>query len=172
MESQFLIMQLRKLDSPTKSMSEHQLIFFDIDDPRYIPFRRQKRSEICLENDESLDYQSSLEFDDFEDFIDVGYEWNTFLLASIVENCEMGFKIVQPQTRDRRYQKGIIIEANSSTDTYDGIVAATMKYHGIESLRENQFLSFLVLNHLTTKATPRELQLSDVIKYENETYSV
>ena len=28
MESQFLIMQLRKLDSPTKSMSEHQLIFF------------------------------------------------------------------------------------------------------------------------------------------------
>lgn len=49
-------------------MSEHQLIFFDIDDPRYIPFRRQKRSEICLENDESLDYQSCLEFDDFEDF--------------------------------------------------------------------------------------------------------
>lgn len=119
-----------------------------------------------------IGYLSLIGFDDFEDFIDVGYEWNTFLLASIVENCEMGFKIVQPQTRDRRYQKGIIIEANSSTDTYDGIVAATMKYHGIESLRENQFLSFLVLNHLTTKATPRELQLSDVIKYENETYSV
>ena len=110
--------------------------------------------------------------DDFEDFIDVGYEWNTFLLASIVENYDMGFKIVQPQTRDRRYQKGIIIESESSTDTYDGIVAATMKYHGIELLRENQFLSFLILNHLTTKATPKELQLSDIIKYENETYSV
>ncbi len=119
-----------------------------------------------------IGYLSLIGLDDFEDFIDVGYEWNTFLLASIVENCEMGFKIVQPQTRDRRYQKGIIIESDSSTDTYDGIVAATMKYHGIESLRENQFLSFLILNHLTTKATPRELQLSDVIKYENETYSV
>lgn len=119
-----------------------------------------------------IGYLSLIGLDDFEDFIDVGYEWNTFLLASIVENYDMGFKIVQPQTRDRRYQKGIIIESESSTDTYDGIVAATMKYHGIELLRENQFLSFLILNHLTTKATPKELQLSDIIKYENETYSV
>lgn len=119
-----------------------------------------------------IGYLSLIGLDDFEDFMDVGYEWNTFLLASMVENYNMGFKIVQPQARDRRYQKGIIIESDSSTDTYDGIVVATMKYHGIESLRENQFLSFLILNHLTIKATPRELQLSDIIKYENETYSV
>lgn len=46
-------MQLKKLDSPIKNMSEHQLIFFDINDSRYIPFRRQKRSETSSENEES-----------------------------------------------------------------------------------------------------------------------
>ena len=68
MESQFLIMQLKKLDSPIKNMSEHQLIFFDIDDPRYIPFRRQQRSKISSENEKLHDSQSCLELEDFEDF--------------------------------------------------------------------------------------------------------
>lgn len=68
MESQFLIMQLKKLDSPIKNMSEHQLIFFDIDDPRYIPFRRQQRSKISSENEKLHDFQSCLELEDFEDF--------------------------------------------------------------------------------------------------------
>lgn len=119
-----------------------------------------------------IGYLSLIGFDDFEDFAEVGYEWNTFLLASIVDNYDTGFKIVQPQTRDRRYQKGIIIKNDFTADTYDKIVAETMRCRGIESLRENQFLSFLILNHLTTKATPRELQLSEIIKYENETYSI
>jgi len=61
MENQFLIMQLKKLDSPIKNMSEHQLIFFDIDDPRYIPFRRQQRSKISSENEKLYDFQSCLE---------------------------------------------------------------------------------------------------------------
>lgn len=65
MENQFLIMQLKKLDFFIKGLSEHQLIFFDIDDPRYIPFKRQKRNETYSENRESIDFQSCLEFEDF-----------------------------------------------------------------------------------------------------------
>ena len=67
MESQFLIMKLQKLTFPIKDISEHQLIFFDFDDPRLIPFRKENRENqrnLCVE---SSDYQSILAFDDFED---------------------------------------------------------------------------------------------------------
>lgn len=67
MESQFLIMQLQKLTFPIKDISEHQLIFFDFDDPRFIPFRNENKANnrnLCVE---SSDFQSVLEFDDFGD---------------------------------------------------------------------------------------------------------
>lgn len=160
--------------------SELETDYFRISQDEYVKKELVSFESHTIENiKETIDskineigYLSLIGLDDFEDFVDIEYEWNTFLLASIVEKYDIGFKIVQPQTRDRRYQKGIIIKNDFPIDTYDGIVAETMKYHGIESLRENQFLSFLILNHLTTKATPKELQLSDVIKYENEIYSV
>jgi len=66
-ESQFLIMQLQKLTFPIKDISEHQLIFFDFDDPRFIPFRNENKANnrnLCVE---SSDFQSVLEFDDFGD---------------------------------------------------------------------------------------------------------
>ena len=45
MESQFLIMKLQKLTFPIKDVSEHQLIFFDFDDPRFIPFRKEDKKK-------------------------------------------------------------------------------------------------------------------------------
>lgn len=129
-----------------------------------------KQSIVAKMND--IGYLSLIGWDDFEGFVDVGFHWNTFLLASIIENFDMGLKVIQPKTKDRRYQKGIVIDSTSSIDAYDQIIATTMKYYGISALRENQFLSFLILNHFTRKAIPKELQLSDVIKYENEMYSV
>ena len=117
-------------------------------------------------------YLSLVGFAEFEDFCDVGYEWNTFLLSSLVENFDIGYKIIQPQIKDRRYQKSIIIPNDCSEDSYDKIVAATMRHHNIETLRGNQFLQFLVLHHLTTKAIPKELQMSEVIKYDDGVYSV
>ena len=67
MESQFLIMQLKKLTFPIKDISEHQLIFFDLDDPGFIPFRKEKKEKSGKKTVECSDFQSVLEFDDFKD---------------------------------------------------------------------------------------------------------
>lgn len=68
MESQFLIMQLQKLTFPIKDISEHQLIFFDLDDPRFIPFWKGEIKRNSNEQLNSPDYQSVLQFDNFVDF--------------------------------------------------------------------------------------------------------
>ena len=68
MESQFLIMQLQKLTFPIKDISEHQLIFFDLDDPRFIPFWKEEIKGNSNKQLNSLDYQSVLQFDNFVDF--------------------------------------------------------------------------------------------------------
>ncbi len=120
----------------------------------------------------AIGYLSLIGLDDFSEFCDIEYEWNPFLLASIVENYDIGYKIIQPQSRDRRYQKGFILQKESMINTYDELVVKTMKYHNVHTIRESQLLSFLIINHLTTKAIPKELQVSDIIMYENETYSI
>ena len=71
MESQFLIMRMKKLTFPIKDISEHQLIFFDLDDPRFIPFRKEEREKFGKKTVESSDFQSVLEFDEFEDLREI-----------------------------------------------------------------------------------------------------
>lgn len=67
MESQFLIMRMKKLTFPIKDISEHQLIFFDLDDPGFIPFRKEEKEKSGNECVESADFQSVLEFENFID---------------------------------------------------------------------------------------------------------
>lgn len=118
----------------------------------------------------SKGYLSLINFDDWEDFPDVPYEWNVFLLRTIVNIRMSDLRIVEIKTKDRRYERGIVIEANSDIIDYTDLIISFLKNMGMKEVSENNMLTLLVMNNLTYKMIPKELYISDKLKYINEKF--
>ena len=118
----------------------------------------------------SKGYLSLINFDDCEDFPDVPYEWNVFLLRTIVNIRISDLRIVEIKTKDRRYERGIVIEANSDIIDYTDLIISFLKNMGMKEVSENNMLTLLVMNNLTYKMIPKELYVSDKLKYINEKF--
>ena len=118
----------------------------------------------------SKGYLSLINFDDWEDFPDVPYEWNVILLRTIVNIRMSDLRIVEIKTKDRRYERGIVIEANSDIIDYTDLIISFLKNMGMKEVSENNMLTLLVMNNLTYKMIPKELYVSDKLKYINEKF--
>ena len=100
-------------------------------------------------------------FDDFENLPSIQYEWNSFLLVSIIKKYELGFRLVSPVIKDRRYNKEIIVLKDSGYYHLDDIVYNLLAKNGINFIDESNLLSFLVINHLVSKVIPKEFILPE-----------
>ena len=109
---------------------------------------------------------------DFDDFPDWSYDWNEFLLETLVEKYFDDIVVVQPTMKDRRYQKGIIVMSDKGLTSYPQVVAHKMRQYGYETMSESQFFSFLVVNNLARKAIPNELGNNEYIKKAGDKYSL
>ena len=118
------------------------------------------------------DIFSLLNYDDFSEYPNIGYEWNEFILGSIIDEFIDDIVIIQSLSKDRRYQKGIAVKKSSGPNTYQEIIANVLIANNIQKIGESQLLSFLISNRLTRKVIPIELRNSEYIKYENNSYEV
>ena len=84
-------------------------------------------------------------------------EINEFVMESIATELDLGWHVVQPQIKDRRYQKGIMVRNDNSIITYDALVASVLLSKGISELSEAQLLSFMQIHQLAGKVIPKEL---------------
>lgn len=84
-------------------------------------------------------------------------EINEFVMESLVNELNLGWHVVRPQVKDRRYQKGILVRNDNSVMTYDALVASVLLYKGISELSEAQLLSFMQIHQLAGKVIPKEL---------------
>lgn len=107
---------------------------------------------------------------DFDDYPEFEYEWNEFLLQSIIDELLDDFIIVSPALLDRRYQKSFAVLKDTGMVSYPQIVACRMKNLGKEEMSEAEFLSFLVLNRLTRKVIPNELLDSEYLRKEGDRF--
>ena len=112
-------------------------------------------------------YLSMLGCDDFEDLPHIQYEWNSFLLVSIIKKYDLGFRLVSPAIKDRRYNKEIIVPKDLNYYHLDDIVYALLESNGINFIDESNLLSFLVINHLVSKVIPKELFDSKILNYSD-----
>jgi len=113
-----------------------------------------------------------LKLSDFDVFPPIGFDWNKFLIASLIEEYNLGYKIIAPKLKDRRYQKGIIVKNTNEIKSYDELIAFVMKEQGQNNLSENRFLSFLIINGLTINTIPKELYHSDLLRFEEDKFIV
>ena len=84
-------------------------------------------------------------------------EINEFVMESIATELDLGWHVVQPQIKDRRYQKGIMVRNDNSIMTYDALAASVLLSKGISELSEAQLLSFMQIHQLAGKVIPKEL---------------
>lgn len=117
-------------------------------------------------------FLSMIGFDDFENFPSIQYEWNSFLLVSLIKKYQLGFRLVSPAIRDRRYNKEIIVLKDSNYYHLDDIVYDLLVKNGINFIDESNLLSFLVINHLVSKVIPKELVDSKILNYADGYFKI
>jgi hypothetical protein len=99
----------------------------------------------------------------------IGYEWNEFILDSIIRNFIPSLKIIEPLMRDRRYKRGIIVEANNKCSTYEELVIRVLRKDGFESTPLDLFDDYLKNAGLLLNNVPQEiLESSSLIIKDNE----
>lgn len=102
-------------------------------------------------------YLPLLKFAECEERLPNRLEINEFIVESLATEFSLGWHVVQPQIKDRRYQKGILVRNDNSIMTYDALVSSVLVYKGISELSESQLLSFMQIHQLAGKVVPKEL---------------
>ena len=108
----------------------------------------------------------------YDNFPDCGMAWNGFLLQSLIEEYDLGYKIIAPQIKDRRYQRGIIIQSDSAEKTFEDLVLNLLHKEGISSLSEMGMEKYLRNRGLVAKAIPQELYDCASLQFKNDVFVV
>ena len=117
-------------------------------------------------------FLSLINFDEWDSLPELKYEWNVFLLRSIVGRFLESFKVIETRAKDRRYERGILVDRISSINDYPDLIALFLKNRGISEISENTLLTLLIVNNLTYKLIPKELYSSDRITFEDEKFKI
>ncbi|WP_430886147.1 helix-hairpin-helix domain-containing protein [Fusibacter sp. JL216-2] len=135
-------------------------------------FNEETLNEIeeIIRKDISNGYLVISNFSDWQLLPSIRYEWNEFLLESIISWNSPNLRVVQPEVTDRRYQKGIFVDSEFGLITYSGIIAHAMKLAGVSEASERSFYSFLVVNGFARKVIPGELYNSESIVFQKDKF--
>jgi len=108
----------------------------------------------------------------YRNFPECDYEWNGFLLSSVIDEYQTGFKVISPQVRDRRYLRGVLLHANEPIYTFEDLIMSLLKKEGITELNETDMIKYLKMHGLVTKVMPQELYECEMLLFKNEIFTV
>ena len=111
-------------------------------------------------------------FADSEESTPSGIRVNEFVMSSIVRKYGLGWQIVSPQAKDRRYEKGILVRDNPDITAYDQLIAKVLSDTEIYSLTASRLLSFLQIHQLTFKTIPKELEVSEYFVVSDDQFII
>ena len=103
---------------------------------------------------------------------DIGLDWNVYLLKSIIVNYIQDLRIIEPNNKDRRYEKGIIVASREKANSYERFIAYFLARKGMLKISERDLLSLLILNNFTIQSIPIDLYYGDSIKKIGEEFVV
>lgn len=109
---------------------------------------------------------------EYQSFPRIPYEWNGFLLESLVAEYDLGFRIITPQFKDRRYQRGIIVSEKSSFQTIDELVVGILKEINIRSISEMKLKTLLRMRGVIVFNLPHDLYDSLHLTFRDELFVV
>ncbi len=117
-------------------------------------------------------YLSLINLDIWDDLPPIQYEWNSFLLRSIIELYLPRYTIIETKSRDRRFERGIVVYGDSGYVEYADLIVDLLKGLNYYQIAENDLLTFLIIKNLTYKMIPKELYTANQIKYEDGIFTI
>ncbi len=133
---------------------------------------RKYVSDLLLRSAADEWYLPLQRFADSEDFTPGGLHINEFLIDSIVSKYGLDWHIVNPQVKDRRYAKGILVKNTQNITAYDQLIAKILSDAGFQTLSPGQLLSFLQIHQLAFKIIPKELEVSKYFEVSEEQFTL
>jgi len=110
--------------------------------------------------------------DNYHDFPPCAYSWNGFLLESVLRNYCKEFRIISPNVRDRRYQKGIIVKKDCRLKSFEDIVVNVLKKDGITDVSQSELIKHLQIRGLSSKMIPKEIYDCPQIQVVNKNFII
>lgn len=124
-----------------------------------------------LEKIPKSNYIALFSITDYEFLPMIKYEWNGFLLQSIIEEYILQLKIVEPLAKYRKMQYGIILNSNMEIFSYDGLIYYLLTQEKMNNISEYNMIKFLKFKGvLKYDSIPNELFNSKYIKFKNSTF--
>ena len=165
----FMCQRFRWPESQIRSVfKQYQGLFFQISNDVYI----RKKYFVLQQNvlKEINDVIINLMHDgilflgsdiDFSIFPKVDYEWNGFLLRSIInEYLSNKYRIIDSTFTDMRYLRCAVVMKNSGFSSIDQIIAFKLKCDGKSTASTSTLISILRMNGLTDNTIPIQFKTS------------
>jgi len=134
----------------------------------------EKINEIfkCIMNNvKKNEFVSVSRFSDYAKLPKINYEWNAFVLSSIVQlYLPKELKLIVPQVEDRRYVKEIIVSKDFEFDTYEQLIIYVIKKNNLNASTLYHLESALSAKGLIGRYLPKELYNSKNIYIENDKF--
>lgn len=111
-------------------------------------------------------------FMESEEELPCGMSTNEFFMGALVAEYSLGWHIVSPQMKDRRYQRGILVRDDVPVYAYDELISKVLKEQGIKTISEEDLQGFLQIHSLVYNYLPKELQKSARFKYSEGMFEV
>lgn len=118
-------------------------------------------------------YLSLFSITEYDLFPNIKYEWNDFLVATIVKKFIPEIKIIEPTTSSKEKELGIMISDMCVINTFDQLLANVMKIDGKKEIMKDD-----IHNYLKTKGLlfhhiiPKEIYSGKYIKYKNKKFLI
>ena len=117
-------------------------------------------------------YVPASKFMNCGDFTPSGIEINEFSIEEIVKNKGLGWRVISPKVRDRRYQKNVLVKEDCKIKEFDELIATVLKENGYKIISENALLVFMQVNGFAMKYLPKELFNSDYFKVTENGFEI
>ena len=115
-------------------------------------------------------YYPLYKLDQDTEFPALKYPWNGFLAISILETYDLGFRVITPEVRDRRYLRGAVVPVGSPLKTLADLAVQQMKKDGVKSMSRIQMEKFFKDRSLIMNSLPEEIYGNSGLVYRDEQF--
>ena len=128
--------------------------------------------ETCVSKHMNHGFVSLMTVDFWDELPNIGYEWNGFLLHSVLIRFSKYYKIIEPIAKDRRFDKGIIVIKDTEIQDYMDVIIHLLKSLGKNEISEKDMTTLLIIHGLAYKMIPHEVYVSEKINYKDERFYI
>ena len=127
--------------------------------------------DVIREETQKKEFVSINKFGAYKKLPEIKFEWNAFVLSSIVQlYLPDDLKLIVPQVEDRRYVKEIVVLKDFDADTYEQLIIHVIKKNNLNGSTLYHLESALSSKGLIGRYLPKELYNSKNIYVENDKF--